>query len=1608
MKRIVSSVITLALTISLFSAFADINVAAETVSTTVSGYVSATNGDIEIATQSKAPKIYVDESDYEGVIHAAGDLQSDIKAVTGVDATVVSDAADAHIIIGTIGKSAAVDALIADGSLDVSEISGEWEAFTLQNIDGKLVIAGADKRGTMYGVYDLSEKMGVSPWEWWADVTPQHSDAIYVTLPNGGFTQGAPAVKYRGIFINQEYNLWNWSKPLAGEGETGMNTATYEKIFQLMARLGANYMWPAMHEYSPAFNNNPLNAQNADKYGIAMGGSHCEMLLRNNMGELLDFQTKWIAEHPDATLYMFRDGSLGKDVAYDYTDIDKEGNAVDNKQFLEDYWRERIKTNGKYENVYTVGMRGVHDGQWNPVVPSEYTTTKEKNQYKIDLLEEIITKQREILSEEIGKDASEIPQVFIPYKEILDLYNASVDNPLSIPEDITIMWTNDNFGHIRQGSTEAEMARSGGGGMYYHVSYHGKPTDVIWTAGTQLGLIKEEMSKAYDKGANNIWILNVGPLKPFENQMEYFIDLGRNMDKLRSTSVNEYVKDNARRYFGFDDTKAQEYADIQCEYLQLANSRRPEFMQQGKFSITSYGDEMQKEADKYAALLQRSTALYNSLAEDLKPAFYELQLYAIKTANDIMDNYMGADRSVLYSSQSRGASVNKYIKQSTDGRTAIDPDTALYNTMLNGKWNNVINPWQTKEVGSWVIKIASAKAADAVTELPYTKLGVAAENQTDLTAAATLEFSGYTKDVRFIDIFNQGTGSLDWRVAADKDWVTFNKTRGTVYDDDRIYAGIDWTKAPTGSDTATITVTQYIGETAVDSRDINVTLNNTVKADIPEKTYTEANGYVSIEAEHYTSTVASGDYKWQEQDDLGRSGTSMKFVPDTAAGINDNSAYLEYNVNFETTGTFDIDVYRMPTLNERGSVNFAVGIDDAKPTVLSGTYKYTGNSDDRWGEGVLNNNESLTAQITVSETGIHKIRLYGVDTGAIVDKMVITTGTKYASYYGAPESYNTTYNTSPASMPEAKAAAVEITGEVTSLFAPTLHTVGLNLTSGEAGSKTGVVTGDKTKLLTEVQNGTGIIAVYNGNTLSEVQTSTAYSGGAYIFDKAVNPKNGETVKGMVWDSINGMTPLGGVYDAVEIGGDTVEDAYIIKLGAQSNAQITVAAYGAGGEMLGSKTVTADFTAAQINEKVTVPIDFEIPNGTKELQVIAYDSAETLNALSPAYTADFSDLLLMATYDSGKITTRSDLADYKGKEAICRITDDETGDEVYIRQETVSDDTFKAINTGTLDGTCTIKFGVSGEGIVSEEKAYTTVNITTDNEETTDALYSWNFDTDQTASSGKNVPVITGNAVYDGMHQAVKMTSANASGGAMNISFDKPVTMAQGQKITVVSKIAYGKPGSNQFMDYTITDTAGNILVKSHICFYSSAESQAQLIQVGEEAKLTSGIPAGIQVSNKKADGIQNGFSTYTTVFDPDANTITLTVSNSSGETKYQGKFPQNASYDIAAIDYSTTHKSSSQSCYVDDISITKTTAPSYTMTFDIKDSQNNAISNPDITVTDKKYNTIIEPEQDGTYKLCEGLYEYTVTADGYGTIRKEFELSPSTPSKTVSVTLPAA
>jgi hypothetical protein len=353
-------------------------------------------------------------------------------------------------------------------------------------------------------------------------------------------------------------------------------------------------------------------------------------------------------------------------------------------------------------------------------------------------------------------------------------------------------------------------------------------------------------------------------------------------------------------------------------------------MTQNVYSVTS--GESDDVLDKYDSLLKRSEALYNSLPADKQPSFYELQLYAVQSANNIANTFINADKASLYKSQGRGASVNKYSEKSKSTWAKITEDTNEYNTMLQNKWKNAVNPFQKKESGSWDImrnwkSDVVPATLETVDTLPFTEMGIAVENQKDINISPTLEFSGYSKDIRFIDIFNRGTGSFDWKITSDTDWIIFNKTNGTVCDDDRIYAGIDWDRVPVGNSTAKITVTRYIGENAVQSKSIDVKVNNDIKS-LPEKTYAEANGYVSIEAEHFTRSVQNGSYKWTEQDDFGRSGTSMKFMPDTADSITDNGAYLEYDVNFESTGTFDVDIYRMPTLNERGSVNFALGMSE--------------------------------------------------------------------------------------------------------------------------------------------------------------------------------------------------------------------------------------------------------------------------------------------------------------------------------------------------------------------------------------------------------------------------------------------------------------------------------------------------------------------------------------------------------------------------------------------------------------------------------------------------------------------------------------------------------
>lgn len=1603
-------------TMMILPSFASFTVSAEdTVNdAAVSGYVSVTGGAFTLVSADKTPVIHVDSNDYAGVIRAVGDLQNDIKMVSGVTAKIRSDelmqpppgtsgininedgmvisfdypvpkdldafiavydrdgfltsAATAargfredlaqegfamgfefdevleipaggdikgyvwdgmnpatsplgmvatstidlsgtDVVVGTLGESKAVDILANEGRLDTKEIEGKWESFTIQNVENTIVIAGSDKRGTIYGIYDLCEKIGVSPWSFWADVIPGHADSLYINLPDGGYTEGEPSVRYRGIFLNDEFNMSEWSKSMGNTGKN-MNNETYEKIFELLLRLKANYLWPAMHTYSTAFNVTEGNAALADEYGIVMGSSHAEPLLRNNLGELYDYQEEWksrVGNEEKALNTKTADGKTtikddaNRTVAYMWTDKDNDGNPVANKEFLTDYWRDRARANGSYENTYTLGMRGVHDGSFSTNMDGQTA------------MKEILEAQTQILKDEVlkkGQNISDIPQVFIPYKEMLDMYNKG----LEIPDYVTLMWPDDNFGYIRQLPTEKERERSGGAGIYYHLSYYGRPTSYLWLSTTQPGLIREEMTKAYDMGAQKIWIANVGDLKPAETEIEYFLDLARDIDTVRNTDISEWLAENAKRDFGFDNEKAAEYADIKLGYYQNVGSKRPEHFVNGLFS-TEFGDEGQKLIDDYTGLEQQAQELYNGLSADKKPSFYELLLYPLKGAKNMAEKYVYSDKAKLYAENGYGSAVNKYSKLSDDAYQRVVDDTKEYTSMLGGKWDKMMNPYQTRLTGSFGGTITGKLDNPSVSQLPYTNMGIVPEGGNDLL------FTRYSTEPRYIDIINTGTGSFDWTAEASAEWITINKTGGTVADDDRIYIGTDPSKAKKGTDNAHITFTRKLGNTDVQTFRVNVTLENTDISAAEEKTYIENDGYVSIEAEHYSNSVTNGEYEWKIEKDFGRSGDSVKIYPDTANAVaapnRSNSAYLEYNVYFTSAGTFPVDVYRMPALNEvsGSTMRCNIGIDDNAPVRFSGNTKAKDKSDgtDVWGKGVLQNTDVVSGTITVPSAGLHTVRLYNESPGVVIDKFVITTGEKKASYFGAPESYNTTYNNQMKQLPAPSIAATEQTGNITALFEPQA-------------------------MITNI---------------------------------------------------------------------TDTEVTILKLAENKsrNNLLIIGAYDKDGNMLGSPWIGgfSSFENLGINESINIQYQKPDLEGTVQLQYMILGPSDNYEIssrkpIAPAVTVDLpsvGETSLMALYDNGYAYPSVNMQPYTGRESVCCIAEysDSLGEIVrYIRQNTVAEDTYKRIPFNRK-GQYKIKIGVSGVNDIIEEDLNTIINITPDNEATGSTIvYNQPFSSDPSSDSA----VTLNGAVYDSAKKAVNM----GAGGKMTIDLDEPVIMTQGDTITASFKIAHAKE-NGKFMDWTIRDSKGNSIAAIHVSAYNGTTT-SHWMSIGNE-KVYENTGSLTQAILRTKGGEPGGYTTYTVTVNCTTGDVAMTISSDNGAEQFAGKLPNGTSYDIDKIEFSTNYTNASKSCLVKDISIAEAKDASYNITFaPIDKSTKQPIASAVVTVTDALTGVVITPTN-GKYELCQGAYNYTVVADGYKEIGGILDLSPATESKEIII-----
>ncbi len=969
-------------------------------------YVSATPtaGSFALASDGKAAAIYVDAADWPGVVRATKDLQADVNRVTGLTpqildgATVNATAADrllrGAVIIGTVGKSPIIDRLAREGKIDVSGIRGKWEAFFLQTvanpvpgIASALVIAGSDKRGTIYGIYDLSEQIGVSPWYWWADVTPAHQDALQVRA--GKYAQGEPGVKYRGIFFNDEKpDLDFWVREKFGTHPTptgtvaaNFNTKFYAKVYEVILRLHGNYLWPAMWNNGFALDD-PDNPRLADEYGVVLGSSHQEPMMRSQK------EWDWVVQNET-------NPATGR--AYGRWDY---GAFPDR---MNEFWRSAISERKNFENIYTMGLRGENDSAMTGAGAA--------------LVEQIVATQRQLLAEVVNPDVTKVPQLWCLYKEVQGYY----ENGLRVPDDITLLWAEDNWGNVRRLPTADERKRAGGAGIYYHFDYHGGPRSYQWQNTSPIAKIWDQMSLAKQYGADRVWIVNVGHFKGYEFPTEYFLSLGVSTGQLTADNVNDYTRRWAAREFGPEPAAA--IADIIAKYSKYNGRRKPELLAPDTYSLTNYHEAESVLAD-FAAITSRAEAIYAHLPPGKRDAFYELVLFPAKASAQVNELNVAAGLNALYARQGR-ASTNDLAARAQAMFQADADLTNDYHTKLGGgKWNHIndqvhIGYAYQRGTSTWAEPPANIMPPVANIELPAAAaMGVAVEGSAAAWPGATGDavlprFDSLSRAMHFIDVFNKGTTPFDLAVSTNVPWLVVFAgkapvQKATVDKDQRLQVEVDWRRAPQGAATGIITLTGP-GNTSV-----NVRVNTLTPADVTRETlqgFAESDGHVAMEAEHFTRRTAAGDAHWDRVEDYGWTLSGMRAnAPVDVAGLTPgtNSPCLEYRMYLTSSGPATALLVLSPSLNiapDRG-VRVAVSFDNEPPqsvtVVPQGYSAQNGNRD--WEESVKNSARIVRTSHTLA-AGYHTLKVWMVDPAIVLQKIIVDTGGLKPSYLGPPESY---------------------------------------------------------------------------------------------------------------------------------------------------------------------------------------------------------------------------------------------------------------------------------------------------------------------------------------------------------------------------------------------------------------------------------------------------------------------------------------------------------------------------------------------------------------------------------------------------------------------------
>ena len=609
-------------------------------------------------------EIFVGKEEKEVVHTALEILQKDVKNV--FDARLVPASAPGHdieIVAGTVDNPE-MQAYLKRNEVDLPPIMGQWEAFQIRKLGKKQVlVTGSDARGLAYGLLEISRMIGVSPGEWWADVTPDKRDRFLVSESKEG--QQAPSVQFRGIFLNDEdWGLTPWSTknfepeaqtqyPVKGRFKGQVGTKTYAKVFELLLRLRANTIWPAMHEVTMPFYFVEGNRKMAERYGIVVSTSHCEPMMRNSA-------TEW--------------DLAGKG---DY-------NFLKNRQAVVDYWTDRLKELGHSDNIFTMGMRGKHDGRMIGV--------KNTHEYK-DALNAVLQVQDSLLRQYIHPDSKKIPQQFVPYKEVLDVYRAG----LEVPDHITLVWPDDNFGYIRHFPDEKERKRTGGNGVYYHTSYWGEPHDFLWLGIVQPSLMYQQMKLAYDRNMRKIWVLNVGDIKPSEYLTEFFLDMAWDINLSGCKSGSGVVFSHLGNWLNqtFGKKTGKELLPLMKDFYLLSHIRKPEFMGNTRTydkrheqiaDLPWSTEEINERLEQFKKLSDRVEKLYATVPSNRKDAYFEMIQYPVQASNEM-------NKKMLYAQFARHTPSDSASlwKKSDAAYDSIVSLTRRFNSLLDGKWNHIIS-----------------------------------------------------------------------------------------------------------------------------------------------------------------------------------------------------------------------------------------------------------------------------------------------------------------------------------------------------------------------------------------------------------------------------------------------------------------------------------------------------------------------------------------------------------------------------------------------------------------------------------------------------------------------------------------------------------------------------------------------------------------------------------------------------------------------------------------------------------------------------------------------------------------------------------------------------